>query len=258
MSTPGPISSRRRWLASSGFGMLALGAALALGFAHASQSVSRALVAMRTASTIKVKGTASVDLESDQATWCGSVTSRGATLAEAFARLNTGSERLRKFIVEAGFEPGEVTADAVQTATTNAKDAKGHPLARIESYTLTQSIAVRSGKVTAVKALSERVTDLIREGIEIRSGSPVFLLANPDAIKRDLLAEATRNAFDRANTLASGSGSSVGTLQSASQGVIKIMARGQLDSGEYGQDYDTSTIPKTMRAVVSLEYAIER
>jgi hypothetical protein len=102
------------------------------------------------------------------------------------------------------------------------------------------------------------VTDLIREGIEIRSGSPVFLLADPDAVKRDLLAEATRNALDRANTLASGSGSSVGTLQSASQGVIKIMARGQLDSGEYGQDYDTSTIPKTMRAVVSLEYAIER
>ena len=74
MSDSGPVPVRRRWFASSGFGMLALGAALALGFAYASQSVSRALVAMRTASTIKVKGTASVDIESDQAAWQGFVT----------------------------------------------------------------------------------------------------------------------------------------------------------------------------------------
>ena len=43
MPDSGTVSMRRRWFASSGFGMLALGAALALGFAQASQSVSRAL-----------------------------------------------------------------------------------------------------------------------------------------------------------------------------------------------------------------------
>ena len=77
-------------------------------------------------------------------------------------------------------------------------------------------------------------------------------------MKADLLAEATRNAFERAETLAKGSGSRVGALQSASQGVIKILARGQVDNSDYGRDYDTSSIQKTMRAVVSLEYAIDR
>ncbi len=258
MSDSGIVPSRRRWLASSGFGMLALGAALALGFAYASQSVSRALVAMRTASTIKVKGTAAVDIDADQAAWTGFISARGATLPEAYARLNTGAQRLQKFIVDAGFDASEVTLDSVETKSTNARDTKGNELSRIESYTLTQSLTVHSAKVGKVKSLSEHVTELIKEGLEIRSGAPQFLLGNPDTVKRDLLAEATRNAYERANTLARGSGASVGALQSASQGVIKITARGQIDNSDYGRDYDTSTIAKTMRAVVSLEYAIER
>ena len=55
-------SGRLRWFASSGFGMFTLGVAIALGFAFAAQSVSRAMITMRTASTIKVKGTASIDV----------------------------------------------------------------------------------------------------------------------------------------------------------------------------------------------------
>ena len=252
------VVARRRWITTSGFGMLALGAALALGFAYASQSVSRALIAMRTASTIKVKGTASIDLESDRAAWQGFVTARGATLPEAFGRLSAGTQRLQKFIADAGFDATEITADSVATEMVHARDLKGNQTSRIENYVLTQGVSVRSGKVAAVKALSERVTDVIREGVEVRSNEPQFLLANPDGVKQDLLADATRNAFERANTLAKGSGSSVGSLQSASQGVIKILARGQVDNGEYGRDYDTSSIAKTMRAVVSLEYAIEK
>jgi hypothetical protein len=249
---------RRRWLSSSGFGMLALGAALAMGFAYAAQSVSRAMIAMRTASTIKVKGTASVDLTSDRAVWKAVVTARGATLPEAYGRLNTGVERLKGFVTESGFTPEELRPEAVETGMTHARDTKGNELPRIESYTLSQSVAVLSDKVEKVKQLSERATELIKEGFEVRSNDPAFLIANPDAVKSDLLAEATRNAFERAETLAKGSGSRVGALQSASQGLIKILARGEVDNSEYGRDYDTSAIHKTMRAVVSLEYAIER
>ena len=258
MPEQAPVPVRRRWLSSSGFGMLALGAALAMGFAYAAQSVSRAMVAMRTASTIKVKGTASIDLASDRATWQAVINARGSTLPEAYARLNTGVERLKRFMTESGFVTEEIRPEAVETAMTHARDTKGNELPRIESYTLSQSVTVHSDKVDKVKQISERVTELIKEGVEVRSNDPYFLIANPDAVKADLLAEATRNAFERAETLAKGSGSRVGALQSASQGVIKILARGQVDNSDYGRDYDTSSIQKTMRAVVSLEYAIDR
>jgi hypothetical protein len=37
--------------------------------------------------------------------------------------------------------------------------------------------------------------------------------------------------------------------------VVQVLARGSIDGGEWGE-YDTSTIDKTMRVVVSLEYAV--
>jgi len=251
-------SGRLRWFASSGFGMFTLGVAIALGFAYAAQSVSRAMITMRTASTIKVKGTASIDVDADQGAWQATLTARGATLPEAYGKLTSSLQRLQKFIADSGFKPEEVTPNAVETQMVYAKDLKGNQLSRVESYVLTQAVWVSSPKVQEVKKLSEQATELIKEGIEIRSGGPQFMLSKPDAAKANLLAEATRNAFERANTLAKGSGATVGALQSASQGLIQILPRGMVDNSEYPRDYDITTIAKTMRAVVSLEYAVER
>jgi hypothetical protein len=108
-----------------------------------------------------------------------------------------------------------------------------------------------------VKTLAEKVTDLIKDGVEVRSAPPMFTVSSTDVAKNSLLAEATRNALERAETLANGSGSRVGALQSASQGVIQILPRGSISNSD-GGDYSTTTIDKTMRAVVSLEYAVER
>ena len=59
----------------------------------------------------------------------------------------------------------------------------------------------------------------------------------------------------RAQTLARGSGSAVGGLVSASQGVFQIVSRGSTSSSDYGE-YDTGAIEKTARVVVTLEYAV--
>jgi hypothetical protein len=250
-------SGRLRWFASSGFGMFTLGVAIALGFAFAAQSVSRAMITMRTASTIKVKGTASVDVVSDQGKWIGLVSARGATLPEAYGKLNANLQRLQQFIVASGFAPEEITVESVQTEMLYARDLKGNASNRIESYVLGQEVVVQSGKVKQVKSLAEKVTDLIKDGVEVRSAPPMFTVSSTDVAKNNLLAEATRNALERAETLANGSGSRVGALQSASQGVIQILPRGSISNSD-GGDYSTTTIDKTMRAVVSLEYAVER
>lgn len=250
-------SGRFRWFASSGFGMFTLGVAIALGFAFAAQSVSRAMITMRTASTIKVKGTASVDVVSDQGQWTGLVSARGATLPEAYGKLNANLQRLQQFIVASGFAPEEITVESVQTEMLYARDLKGNASNRIESYVLGQEVVVQSGKVKQVKSLAEKVTDLIKDGVEVRSAPPMFTVSSTDVAKNNLLAEATRNALERAETLANGSGSKVGALQSASQGVIQILPRGSISNND-GSDYSTTTIDKTMRAVVSLEYAVER
>jgi hypothetical protein len=75
-------------------------------------------------------------------------------------------------------------------------------------------------------------------------------------LKIQLLGEATKNARMRAEELASNSGSQVGELKYASQGVFQITPVNSTDVSDYGI-YDTFTIDKSINAVVTIEYSIK-
>ena len=74
--------------------------------------------------------------------------------------------------------------------------------------------------------------------------------------KLTMLAEATEDGYRRAKTLAQNSGGEVGPLRSARQGVFQITEPYSTETSGYGM-YDTSTIDKTVKAVVTLEYSIQ-
>jgi hypothetical protein len=243
-------------LASNGFGMFMLGTALALGAAFGAQSLSRAIAKLRDGNTINVKGSAAIDVRADHATWRAVVQSRGGTREEAFLRLAEAMERVQRSVTGAGFTSEETTISAIDTIELPKRDDKGNTTNAIEGYTLRQSLLVESTKVDAVESIARRITDLIRDGVPVDAEHPAYTISSIEEQKMRLLDQATRNAMDRAKTLADGSGSSVGELRKASQGIIQVLARGSVDGGDWGQ-YDTSTIEKTMRAVVSLEYAVD-
>jgi hypothetical protein len=247
--------SSTRLIASNGFGMFMLGIALALGGAFASQSVAKAIITSRSASSIKVKGSASIDLRADSARWVTTVTCRGTTLQAAYASLSKDMQRLQQFMTTNTFTETEAKTGPVASSTLMGKDAKGNNTNKIEFYQLTQTMEVLSPKVEAVATAARNVTQLIQDGVDVASGQPAYLVSSLDSTKVDLLDKATRSAMERAETLARGSGSSVGALVSANQGVIQVVERGTTGSSDYGE-YDTRTIEKTLRAVVSLEYAV--
>jgi hypothetical protein len=56
--------------------------------------------------------------------------------------------------------------------------------------------------------------------------------------------------------LAENSGSRVGRLRSASQGVFQITPRFSTEIEDYGMS-DTTTVDKTAKAVVTMEFSIE-
>ena len=242
-------------VASNGFGMFVLGVAIALGAAFAAQSLARAMVAMRSQSTISVKGSASVDVRSDLASWAVCVAAAGSTREEAYLRLRESVERTERAVRGRGFSAEECTVSAVRTVAVMRRNEKGNETNDVERYELSQRLTVRSGRVDQVEAAAHGITDLIRDGVSLASEQPVYTVSTIEEHKMRLLEEATRNAMERARTLAGNSGSAVGQLSNASQVTVQVLARGSIDGGEWGQ-YDTSTIDKTMRVVVSLEYAV--
>ena len=241
-----------------GFGMFCLGATLALGVVLSSQSIGNAIVRIKMQDApIQVKGVAEIEVVSDRATWRGTVRARAKTLSQAFEILETGTNKLRAMLVAHEFKVDEINACEVDTTIVFAKNSKAENTNVIESYVLSQGTTVRTMNVVSVRDLAFRATDLIKEGVEIDSGAPSYYVSVLESIKLTLLEKATENGYERASLLARGSKSEVGGLISASQGVFQIVPVGSTDISDYGVS-DTSTINKTVKAVVTLAYQIEQ
>jgi hypothetical protein len=237
-------------------GMFLLGATLAFGLIAAAGAIAKAFVASRSESGIRVKGFAATDLESDLATWSARITARATTLPEAYARLEQSAARLQAFVGSAGFPDSTWVLSAVSTGEVKRRDKDGNLTNEIEAYELSQKLSVRSERVWEVYDLSRNATSLIREGIDIKSFDPDYVSTQIEAVKLALLEQATANARERAETLARGSGGAVGELLSASQGVFQIVPRNSTSVSDYGS-YDTSTIAKTVKAVVTLDFTVK-
>lgn len=253
----GLVSRVGGWIATPGAGIFLLGATLAFAVLGASDQLGRAMRTMRQENIIRVKGVAELDVTSDRGSWWTSVSGRAPTLAEADAGREQAMAALRAFVLAKGFKESELSVGSVSINKVYRRDEKGNTTNELEAYVLSQSLGVRSPSLELLRDASNEVTGaLVKQGFEAGTGSPNFTVSTIERTKLDLLEKATANAYERAQTLARGSGSRVGGLVSAAQGVYQIVARGETGSSDYGE-FDTSSIEKTARVVVTLEYSVE-
>ncbi|MBM4052359.1 MAG: SIMPL domain-containing protein [Planctomycetes bacterium] len=249
-------ASWSRWSRTPGAGMFLLGAALAFGVIAASGEVSGAVRSMRQANVIRVKGVGMAPVTADQAWWTGTVTARAGSLPEAFQKLDASTLALRGFVLGEGITSSDIEVDSVRTSIENRRDAEGNLTNEIEVYTLRRSVTIWSKDVRRVERIAMRSTDLIREGHEVGSALPRYLVSTIESLKLQLIEQGTANARERAQLLVDGSGGRLGRLISASQGAFDIVCAGSAEYDGMGS-YDTSCINKEARVVVTLEYAVE-
>lgn len=241
----------------SRIGMLLLGASLALGFVIAARELAGAIGRFRQDNAIRVKGYAEKRIVANQATWTARVQVRDPDLKTASAQLDAGVARVGAFLAGHGVPAARQIWSAITTEEKFAPDEKGNATNQLEAYVLGRSVEIQSAEVEQIGQLARTVTDLLAEGIQVESRQPVFLNLDIEAIKLDLLGQATANGRERAEVLAKNSRGRVGPLISASQGVFQITPPDSTTVSDYGT-YDTSTIGKLVKAVVTLEFASER
>ena len=244
-------------ISGSRLAMFLLGTTLALGFTYSAHLLSSAIVRLKHENSIKVKGTAEKIVTSDSASWQTSFSVQAANLKDAYLELEANRDIVKKYLTDAQVPDTECTYWAISMHTQNKRDKDGNVTNEIEHYVLSQTIEVKSKDVQRIDNLSKNITELIKSGIEIRSFAPAYVFSGIEQIKLELLGAATKNAYERATTLAENSHGQVGGLNSASQGVFQITpvdSTAVTDSGEY----DTSTIEKKVKAVVTLEFHIEK
>jgi len=241
-----------------GLGMFFLGATLALGVVLSSQAVGTAIGSYSKGRlTINVKGVAEVLLVSDMGHWSGTISASGSTSAESFSKLDVSMTKVQALIKANQFQIDEINMSGLNVTPVYIKNEKGVTLNKIDYYVATQTASVSSSRVDAVRDLQRKASDLMRDGVQIASANPTYTCSAIESVKMTLLEKATQNGYDRAQVLAKSSGSKVGTLANASQGVFQIVSYGSTDVSDYGIS-DTSSIKKNAKAVVSMEYFIEK
>ena len=235
---------------------LLLGATLALGAVAAAGALAKAVARLKTEELVRVKGTAEQAVVSDRATWTCDLVVRGAELAAANSMLVQQRAMVSAFLAARGATAPDLTLAAVVVEPLRAQDEKGNKTNRIELYELRQRFALVTAQVALADTISAAISDLLAQGVEIRSYAPQYTVSDLERVKLALLEQATANARQRAELLARGGGGGgrLGPLISASQGVFQIVPPSSTDTSDYGS-YDTATIPKVVKAVVTLEFA---
>ena len=241
---------------SHGLRLSAVAVILALGMILSAVMVSKLIVRVRHEQAITVKGYAEQDVVADIGKFTCCCSMRGASLQEAHAKLQAGRDRVLAYLQQKQFPAAGISAKTIQLVKVVKRDAKGKETNEIEYYDLSQWIAVTSSNVAAIRDVSIAISDLIKEGIDLSVTPPEFYVSTLPATKLELLAKATDDAYRRAVVLAENSRGRVGALIAAQQGVLQITERHSTDTSGCGM-YDTATIEKTAKAVVTLEYAIE-
>lgn len=207
--------------------------------------------------SIEVKGYAQKDIESDLGQWMSLIKSRTSDLTTAYNTLNDYKTKTLDFLKANGISEKDIKLSSVYTREIYQQKDNGYgETNHLEGYELSMNISFQSKDLDKVEEISLKSSDLINMGVNINSFEPQYFYTKIEDLKLEMLGEASKNAFERANKLAGNTGSKVGTLQSASQGVFQITSRNSTEVSDYGS-FDTQSRLKTIKAVITADFSVE-
>jgi uncharacterized protein len=227
----------RRWLSAAGV--------LALGLVAGGYLLGNGLVRAKDADrSVTVRGLAEKEVTADLATWTIAYSATAEDLATAQASVDRDSSAISGFFRELGFP-----ADELQPTGVNVSQFTDNGVPR---FTVRQRMTLRTNDIKRAQAAVKRQFELVRRGVVLEEGSGMaYTFTKLNAIKPVMVAAATKDARASAEQFAKDSGTSVGTIKSATQGYFEITAR----DGDSGGGWGVSDTPyKKVRVVTTVDF----
>ncbi len=227
---------------------------MAVGIALAGWFVGNGFYRGRAADRfVTVKGVAERDATADIAFWPLRYVATDDDLGRAQASIRESQQRIIAFLGRHGVDRSEVEVQRLDVTDRLAESYRSGP---IESrFIIEQTLMVRSHEPEKIKAASQAVGELVDEGVVLTSGyggGPTYRFTRLSDLKPAMIAEATAKARLAAEQFAEDSGSTIGGIRRANQGVFVILARDRAPGIDEGDQ-----IHKTVRVVSTVEYYLE-
>jgi uncharacterized protein len=215
---------------------------------------------------VTVKGLVERKVKSDLALWPLSYKEAGDDLRSVYAKTETDKKAILDFLDQQGIQSSEIELGVVRVVDTQANEYGGGNRAPYR-YIVQQAVTVRTSRVDQVAAAAQKTMELLQKGIVLNSEGGqglAYKFTGLNSIKPDMITEATRNARAAADRFALDSGSKVGSIRQANQGVFSILpadqASGTGEGGDAGMGYygSDSSLMKTVRVVTTVQYYLDK
>ncbi len=208
--------------------------------------------------TISVTGLGTKKFTSDLIAWSGNFSRSSFELKSAYDELANDKRVIENYLVSKGIAKNQIVFSAVdiQKQYTYVSDANGASHQNFNGYQLSQSVSLESKDVVKIENLARNITEIINLGIEFTSSPPSYFYTKLADVKQQMIADATKDARERAEKIAENSGSSLGDLKKATMGVIQITAPNSNEEFSYGGTFNTSSKEKEARITIKLEFQV--
>jgi hypothetical protein len=251
---------------------LALGGTLAIGLVLAGWVMGSQIKATKLSDRyVTVKGLVERTVKSDTGIWNVSFKEVGNDLPQVFAKSQSDKEAIFAFFQKQGFDRSNISVGQIQVTDTQANEYNSNRSPN--RYIVQQVMTLTTTDVDKLQRAGQNTADLVQAGIVLSGnqfgggGSGIsYKWTGLNALKPDMITEATRNARASADRFAADSGSHVGAIRTANQGIFSISAAGPAaassgseDSGLPGfpgQSAD-STVMKQVRVVTTVDYYLQ-
>jgi uncharacterized protein len=245
-------------------GLTLLGVELALGLVLGGWLLGEQIKATRLGDRyVSVRGLSERNVKADLAIWPIDYKEAGDDLPTVYSKTEADRKAILDFLGQQGLQPSEIDLGVVRVVDNQANEFGG-PNRAPHRYIVEQRITVVTPKVDQMAAGAQKTMTLVQQGIVLNSNPNQglsFKFTGLNSIKPDMITEATRNARAAADRFASDSGSKVGSIRQANQGIFSILAANSGgdtgESGGFGGNADSSLM-KTVRVVTSVEYYLQK
>ena len=215
---------------------------------------TKTLITAFSGNTISVTGSAYEIVKSDSGSLSFNINVKRVNKNEAYNALQTQIKTVEKYLTDKKIS--KIERKTVNGYYNYKRDERGVYTNIPESYNLSQPMTISSNNVDLIKEISNDITGLISQGIDINVYNVSYNYSNLPALKVALLEKASIDAKARAESMLKATHNSVGKISSVRMGVYQITPVDSTDVSDMGIN-DSSTIDKKVTAVANVSFKIK-
>ncbi|MCE2959746.1 MAG: SIMPL domain-containing protein [Akkermansiaceae bacterium] len=217
---------------------------------------------------IRITGSAKKRIVSDLIEWSATVEDKGKDRTSAYLALKTGTDKVVDFLKSQGIQADAIktqSASIVEEFETILED-KVLPgtnvpirteIRKSVGFRAFQVVSVSSSNVQQIEKASREITSLLEKNVNVTSNEPSYYYTRLGELKLEMLAEAAKDARNRAeNILSSAGNTQIGPLVDSSMGIININPANSTETSTEGNN-DTTSYEKDIITIVRAEYVVK-